>query len=87
MMTKDDLQKQRDKLVAALGRAESSIAFEGRKTEFRTPGELLQAIAAIDSQLASGSRRVFVVASNGGLGGCSCGRFCCSCGDSFEAWR
>lgn len=88
-MTLDELQAQRDKLVAALGRSESSIAFEGRKTEFRSSEDLLRSIAAIDNEMApmSGSgRRTFVVVSNSGLS--SCGHEAgCSCGDSYEAWR
>jgi hypothetical protein len=88
-MTLDELQKQRDQILAAMGRTVSSIQFEQRKTEFRSPEELLTALKATDAQITalSGQQesRVFVVASSGGYystgGGCSGG------GDSFEVWR
>src|SRR5438128_766438 len=69
-MTLEQLQKQRDKLLAGLGRAESSIEFEQRRTEFRSPDELLTSLAAIDAQIRAlrgeDGRRAFVVASRDG---------------------
>jgi hypothetical protein len=84
-MTLVELQAQRDKLVAALGRPERVIQFEDRRIENFSADELLTAIAGLDIQIAAGQpqeSRVFTVASSSGFAG---NGQCC--GDSFEVWR
>ena len=74
-MTLEQLQKQREKILTSLGRAESAIEFEQRRTEFRSPDELLTSLAAIDAQIRAlageAHSRTFVVASRDGTSGCA----------------
>jgi hypothetical protein len=78
----EDLLLRRARLVQSLGATTRTVRFEDGEVERFAPSELLEAIAALDQQIAAMSgqqeRRPFTVASSSGLPG---GNWCSGSGD------
>lgn len=48
-----ELQTERDELVRGLGKVQSGYSIGDRSIQFRTPGQIREAIAEIDRQIAA----------------------------------
>ena len=70
-LTLDQLQKQRDDVIADMGKGESRVEFEGRGLTYRTQAESEAALQRIDAEIAKlqspSQSRQFTVKTSRGL--------------------